>query len=177
MLSTRVLTLLGRTAAHAWRIAHRNSCTVERGSSMSWVQTPIRSQTCSMGFISGLNELASPWPPHPLVAENQSCHMLCGEWHCPGHTQSFVEKRPSPRETYYCGEAWCSEAVEGSIQHHPLLPPWWMAPHIMTEAPPTLVYLQWVGFTHLSVSPLACGAHEKIPLKFTPMQFSIYDIP
>ena len=81
--------------------------------------------------------------------------MLCGEWHCPGHTQSFVEKRPSPRETYYCGEAWCSEAVEGSIQQHPLLPPWWMAPHIMTEAPPhpRLPSVSWI---HASISLPPC---------------------
>ena len=43
------------------------------------------------------SELASPWPPYPVVPEKQSCHILCGAWHCPGHTHLVSFKNP-----------WCS---------------------------------------------------------------------
>ena len=55
MLSTRVRALPGRqTAAHAWRTQMFSSATVEGGSSMPQIQTDISSQTCSIGFMSGL---------------------------------------------------------------------------------------------------------------------------
>ena len=54
MLSTRVRTLPGRTAAHVWWTALFSSAMGEGGSSMSWIQTDIWSQTCSIGFMSGL---------------------------------------------------------------------------------------------------------------------------
>ena len=54
MLSARVCTLPGRTAAHAWWTALFSSATVEGGSFMSRIQTDIWSQTCSIGFMSGL---------------------------------------------------------------------------------------------------------------------------
>ena len=57
---------LGPTAAHAtWRTVRCNSGTVEAGSSMSPIQTPICSQTCLD------SELANPWPPHPVVPEKR----------------------------------------------------------------------------------------------------------
>ena len=47
LLSTRVLTLFGRTTPHAWHSG-------KQGGSMSRSQTPVWSQTCSMRFMSGL---------------------------------------------------------------------------------------------------------------------------
>ena len=54
MLSTRVCTLPGRTAAHTWLTALLSSATVEGGSSMSRIQTDIWSHTCSIEFMSRL---------------------------------------------------------------------------------------------------------------------------
>ena len=65
------------------------------------------------------SELVSPWPPHSVVSEKQSCHMLCGAWHCPGHTESFVKKRLSPSGSYYRGEA---SRSAGSWGFHPVSP-------------------------------------------------------
>ena len=59
MLSTRVRTLPGRTAVHAWRTALLSSATVEGGSSMSRIQTDIWFQACSIGFMSGLRAAQS----------------------------------------------------------------------------------------------------------------------
>ena len=104
-------------------------------------------------------ELASPWPPHPVVPENQSCHVLCWTWHCPGHTHSFVQKRPSHKEAYFRGEAWCSD---GNWGFHPT-PPVHSSHHGEWHPIPWLrdhSYDLWVGSTHLS-SPLVCGEAEK----------------
>ena len=46
--------------------------------------------------------------PHSVVSEKQSFHVWCGEWHCPGHSQSLDQKRPLHREAYYHRGAWCS---------------------------------------------------------------------
>ena len=98
-------------------------------------------------------------PPHPVVPEMQLCHALCGAWHCPGHTQSFVQKCQSPREAYCRGEAWCNI---GGWGFHPA-PPVHSSHH--GEWHPILwlrgrCYRPWVGCMHLSVSPLACGSNE-----------------
>ena len=47
------LDLPGRTAAHAWQTELFSSTAVGEGSSISRIQTDIRSQTCSIGFMSG----------------------------------------------------------------------------------------------------------------------------
>ena len=44
------------------------------------------------------SEPTSPWPPHPVVPEK---HVLCGAWHCHGHTQNLAQKRPSPVSTSF----------------------------------------------------------------------------
>ena len=110
MLSTRVLTLRGRTAAHACH-------------SGGWVgghpylgpTPPIWSQTCSMGFRSRL------WAGQPLTSTSfcarkaivsRTVWGVALSWTC----TNLVQNRLSPREAYYRGEAWCK--VKGSIQHH-----------------------------------------------------------
>ena len=102
----QVLTLLGRTAAHAESTARHNFSTVKRGSSMSWIKTPFGSKHAQLGSCLD-SELTSPWPPHPVVPEKLLYHMLSVPWHCSGHTPSFVQKRSSPRETYYPREVLC----------------------------------------------------------------------
>ena len=55
-----------------------------------------------------------------IVPENQPWNVLCGAWHCPGHTRRFVQQRSSPKEAYYRGEAWCR--VGGLKYFHPAPP-------------------------------------------------------
>ena len=71
--SSGVVTLLVRTAAHAWRTVRRNSGTVAcLGSRPSFGHKHSQ-------WGSGMDsELASPWLPHPVLPEKQSCHVLCG---------------------------------------------------------------------------------------------------
>ena len=96
--------------------------TVERGSSMSWIKPPIWSQNAQLG--SYLNsKLASPWPLHFVVLEKQSCHKLCVAWHCPGQTQNFFRKRPSPTESYYMEKPDVTLELEDSIQPHQFTSP------------------------------------------------------
>ena len=84
MLSTRIRTFPGRTAAHAWRWALFSSATVEGRSFMSRIQTDIWTQTCSIGFMSGLRAgqsmtSTSSW------SKKLPCHMWWGgalSWTC-----------------------------------------------------------------------------------------------
>ena len=92
MLSTRVLTLLGWTAAHARWTVRRNSETGEGGSSMSRIQTQFVPKHTQWGLCLD-SVLASPWPTYAVVPEKQSCHVQCGVWHCLGHTQDFIKKK------------------------------------------------------------------------------------
>ena len=93
------------------------------------------------------SELTRPWPTHPVVSEKQSCHMLCGAWHCPGHTPSFIKNAHRP------GKHW---------RFHPA-PPVYSSHHGGWHPIPWLrvhCYHLLGWWTHLSVSPLTCGAHE-----------------
>ena len=92
------------------------------------------------------------------MPEKWSFHVLCGAGHCPGqYTQSFNQKRPSPREACYRGESWCSVGGWGFL----LAPPVHSSPHCDGTPYHDLKdrgYRPWVGCTHLSVS--SRGAHE-----------------
>ena len=89
MLSTRVRTLPGRTAAHAggqhclvqlrWKGGH--PCF---GSRLTF--DPKHAQ-----LLSCLDsELASPWPQHLVGPKRLPCHVLYGAGHCLGCTQSYA---------------------------------------------------------------------------------------
>ena len=67
-------------------------------------------------------ELASPGSPHTVVQEKQSCHMLCGVWHCPEHTQNFVQNTNSPGKRTTVEKLDVALAIEGIIQHHQFTP-------------------------------------------------------
>ena len=96
-----------------------------------WVSDPIWYQACSMVWTPSW--AVRPWPSHPVVPEQQPCHVLCGAWHCPGRTQSFNQKQSSPREEYCRGEAWEHWRLRvSSITTSSLLPSRWISPHIMT---------------------------------------------
>ena len=64
-LSTSILTLPARPACYAWQTTSRNSARLEGVWSMSRIQIDIWSQTCSIGFMSGLivppEEPSRPW--------------------------------------------------------------------------------------------------------------------
>ena len=143
-----VLTLLGRIAAHAWRTARRNS-----GVTHVSVPDPFFPKHAQWGSYLD-SELANQWPLHPDVPEGQTCHVLCGAWHCPGQTRSFVQKRPSPKEAHYHGEAWCSV---GSWWLHPAPPVhsshrggWHPIPWLRAHG-----YRPWVGYmcAFINLSP------------------------
>ena len=97
MLSTRVRTLPGRTAAHAWWTALFSSARVEGVAGgfihvSARIKTDTWSQTCSVGFMSGLRAGARLWPR----LKRLPCHVLYGAGHCLGRTQSYVQTPPSP---------------------------------------------------------------------------------
>ena len=101
MLSTRVLALLVRTEAHAWRAAHHNAGTVKAGPSMPQIQTSVWCQTCSMGFISGLQ-----------FGQSTSCFarkaaLSCARWGV-ALSETYRNFRPQmcPRDAYYRQETW-----------------------------------------------------------------------
>ena len=116
MLSTRVRTLPGRTAAHAWWTALFSSATVEGGSSISGIQTDIWSQACSIGFMSGLRAgqsmtLTSCW-------SEKGCRVTCcmGRGSL-GRKQSYVQTPQSPMATFDFSGSECTDA--GSWLHPP----------------------------------------------------------
>ena len=114
MLSTRVLTLLGRTASHVWRTAYSKSGTVVLRSSKSRMQTPIWSQTCSIGSMPVLRNGRSLTPTSCCTRKAAVQRALWGvalSWYT-----SSIQNRSSPREAYYRGESWCS------TQHHQSTP-------------------------------------------------------
>ena len=89
MLSTRVRTLPGQTAAHAWQTTLFSSALVEGGSSLSRIQTDIWSQTCSIGFMAVLRAGQS-MTSTSCWSKRLPCHVLYGAGHCLGCTQTYV---------------------------------------------------------------------------------------
>ena len=155
MLSTRIITLLGRTAVHARRTAHRNSDTVKAESSMSRIQTPILFQTCSMGFMSGLHtDLCI------LLNQTSSRVTCCIKRGIVPDMHKVLSRNPlSPRKAFYRREAWCSI---GGCRLHPV-PPVHFTHHCEWHPIPWLRgqgYCLWVGCAHLSISALACDTYE-----------------
>ena len=138
MLSTRVLlTLLGRTAAHAGRTARRNFGKVEGRTSMSRIQTPH--------FVPNMVNGAPVYDLHILLCQ-ESSRVTCCVWR--GIVLDKSTRRP--------GKYTIAEnpnvvlAVEDSTQHHyfsPLLGEWHPIPWLRGHG-----YRPWVGCTNLSVS-------------------------
>ena len=95
-----VITLLGRIAAHAWRTARHNSGTMERGHPCLGSRAPFGPMHAQWVYVctpgSAVHEL------HILFCQKYSratYYVWCGI--VPGHKQSFVQTRRSPREVYY----------------------------------------------------------------------------
>ena len=106
MLSTRVPTPPGRTAAHAWRTVLFSSATVEGGHPCLGSRL-----TCSKKLL---------------------CHVLYGAGYCLGRTHSYVQtpQHLIPQDLDVPMQ------VHGSIHHDQLTPPpWCIAPHTMTNGP------------------------------------------
>ena len=155
MLSTRVHTLPGRTAAHAWWTTLLSSATVEGGSSMSWIQT-FDPKHAHLGSCLD-SELASPWPQNPVGPKRLPCHVLYGVGHCLGRTQSYIQTPLSLMVTFDSSGSGCTDA---SSWLHPLRPVHSSplgglhpitAPHNMTNRPrfPSLGWMQ----ASISISP------------------------
>ena len=157
-LSTRVLAPLRRTAANAWRTACHNCDKMGGGHPCLGSRPPFGPKHVQRGSCLD-SEMASLWPPNPVGPEKQPCHLWCGTCHCSGHMQSFVQKHPLPGEAYYRGEAWCNI---GSWRFYPS-PPVHLSHHGGWRPIQWLMghgYWLLVGCLKLSVSPLACSAHD-----------------
>ena len=151
MLSTMVRTLRGRTAARAWRTALFSSATAEVGSSVSRIQTDIWSQTCSIGLMSGLRAGQSMTS---TSCGSKTAAVSRAVW---GGALSWAYKTPpSPvaRGNIWFLRIWMyrGQFMAPSTTTSSRLPPWWIAPHTMTDGPrfPSL------GWTHASISLSPC---------------------
>ena len=104
------------------------------------------------------SELASPWPQHPVGPKRLPCHMLCGAGHCLGRTQCYVQTPPSPmanlipQDLDYCCLSMAPSTMTGS-----LLPPWWIAPHTMTDG----TRFPSLGWTQASINSSLCLRHTR----------------
>ena len=153
MLSTRIRTPPGRTAAYAWRTALFSSATVEGGSSISRIQRDIWSQTCSIGFMSGLQAdqsmtSTSCWSKKAAVSRVV--------W---GGALSWTYTKLRPNTPIAHGNIWflriCmyrSRFMAPSTTTSSLLPTRWIAPHTMTDGP----RLPLLGWTQALVSLSPC---------------------
>ena len=142
ILSTRVVTLLGRTAAHPRRTACRNSGRVEVGSSMSRVHNLIWSQTYSMGFRYGLpagQPMNSTSCSARKTAVSRAVWGVALSWTYNFRPETPVAQVNTPsRKTLL--------ALTSS-----LLPSWWV-PHTMIQGP----WLPSMGWMHTSIRPSPC---------------------
>ena len=109
MLSTRVRTLPGRTAAHAWRTALFSSTTVEAGHPCLGSRLPFDSKHAQLGSCLD-SQLASPWSQHPVGPKRLACHVLYGAGHCLGRTQNYVQTPPSPMAMFDSPRPGCTDA-------------------------------------------------------------------
>ena len=149
MLSTMVVILLGRTAAHAWRTARRNSGTEEVGSFISRIYNLIWSQTSSMGFryvLRAGQSMTSTSRSASKAVVSRSVWGVALSW-----TYNFRS------ETHVTRANILSRRSPITLTNS-LLPPWWMAPIPWFRGHNCHM---WVGCTHLSAPPLAWGAHQR----------------
>ena len=124
---------------------------------MSGIQSPIWSQKCSVGFMSGLRVGQSMTSVPCCARKAVVLHAVLRAALSWTYT-NFRPKPPSPREACYRGEEWSSIGGWGL---HPAPPDhfsrhggWhtiqWLRGH---------GYHPWAGCTHLSVSLPACCAY------------------
>ena len=149
MLSTRVRTLPGRTAAHAWRTALFSSATVEGGHPCigSWLTFDPKHAQLGSCLDS---ELASPWPQHPVGPKRLSCHVLYGVENC-------LDVQKVTMATFDSSGSGCTDA--GSWLHPPR--PAHSSPHSGLHPISWLTghdFHQYAERRQQSASPLACGA-------------------
>ena len=127
-----------------------------RGSSMPRIQTDIWSQTCSIGFMSGLRAGQS-MTSTSCWSQTAAVSRLYGVGHCLGRTQSSVQTPLSPMATFDSSGSGCTDA--GSWLHAPL--PAHSSPHGGLHPVPWLTghdFDHQAGRSHQSSSPLAFGA-------------------
>ena len=161
MLFNRVPALLGRAAAHAWAARHNR---VGVGSSMSRIQTPVGSQTCSMGFMSELRASQCMTSTSCCASEVVVSHAVWAMALYLAYTR-FRPKHPSPGEAYYCGGAWSSircwwfhPTPPVHFSHHdgwhpiPRLPSFWV--HALSVSRPSLKQCKASSITEDTVPPV-----------------------
>ena len=152
MLSTKVRTLPGQTAAHAWQTALFSSATVEGGCSCLRSKLTFDPKHAQLGSCLD-SELASPWPQHPAGPKRLPRHVLYGVRHCLGSKHSHVQTPPLAMATVDSSGSGCTDAGwrVPSNTTSSLLPTWWIAPHTMIDGPqfPSLGWTQAL----ISLSP------------------------
>ena len=145
MLSNRVRTLPGRTAAHAWRTALFSSATVEGGHPCLGSSLTFDPKHAQLGSCLD-SELTSPWPQHPIGPKRLPCHVLYGR------TQSYVQTPASPMATFDSSGSGCTDA--GSWLHPPR--PYHSSPHGGLHPIPWLATI--------SIIRLDAGINQPLPL-------------
>ena len=153
MLLTKVRTLPGQTAAHAWQTALFSSVTVERGCSCLRSKLTFDPKHAQLGSCLD-SELASPWPQHPAGPKRLPRHVLYGVRHCLGSKHSHVQTPPLAMATVDSSGSGCTDAGwrVPSNTTSSLLSTWWIAPHTMIDGPqfPSL------GWTQALISLFPC---------------------
>ena len=121
-------------------------------SSVSRIQTPIWSQTCSIGFISELLARQSMTPTS--CCARKACVTCCVERGIVLDTDKVLAKTPRHTKKHTITQKPdVLLAVDGSIQHHQFIFLLCrMASHIMTEGP----RLPSVGWMHAFISLPPC---------------------
>ena len=151
MLSTRVRTLPGRTAAHAWRTALFSSATV--GGGVIQVLEPDWHLIPNM--LSWVHVWTPSWPVHDLnilLVQKGSCVTCCMGRGIVLNVHKVTSKYPCRPWQHLIPQdlGW----TDASSWLHPprLSPTWWIAPHTMTDVPrfPSL------GWTQASISLSPC---------------------
>ena len=152
MPSTRVCTLPARTAPYAWRTALFSSAMVEGGSSVSRIQTDIWSQSCSIGFMSGLRAGQSMTSTSCCSKRTAVSRAVWG-W---AFSWAYTKLRPNTPVAH--GNI-CFPRNAGSWLHPPR--PTHSSPHGGLHPIPWVTdhdFHQLAGRRHQSASPLAYGA-------------------
>ena len=153
MLSTRVRTLPGRTAAHAWQTAVFSSATVEAGHPCLGSRLTSDPKHAQLGSCLDC-ELASPWPQHPVGPETATVSRAV--W---GGALSWTYTKLCPNIPVAHGNIWFlriwiyrCQFMAPSTTTSSLLPSWWIVPHTMTDGP----RFPLLGWTQASISLSPC---------------------
>ena len=152
MLSTRVRTLPGQTAASAWRTELFSSAMVGGGHPCLGSRLTFDPKLTELGSCLD-SRLASPWPQHPVVRKRLPCHVLY-RWGIVLEEHKVTSKHPRRRWQHLIPQNLdIPMPVHGSIHHDQLTPP------PMVDCTP---YHDWRAT--ISIIRLDAGINQPLPL-------------